>query len=128
MTLKWEDETTRYYIKLNPKKKAKLYIVDNRSTKIYKPSTQYLKALQDLLKVNNRTQTEDRKIYSFLNDTTVSNIQVSGLLSKYKFTESDKFTKLYNAPTQFIKHWKSKMIFEINDVKKALNGSVLEAN
>ena len=49
-------------------------------------------------------------------------------LSKYNFTESDKFDKLYNASINFIKHWKSKMIFEANDVKKALNDTAFEAN
>ena len=66
--------------------------------------------------------------FSYLNNTTVSNPKVSGLLSKYNFTESDKFEKLYNASINFIRHWKSKMICEVNDVKKALNKSVFEAN
>ena len=59
------------------------------------------------------------KIFSYLNDTTVSNPEVSGLLAKYNYTESEKFDKLYNASINFIKHWKSKMVFEVNDVKKA---------
>ena len=58
----------------------------------------------------------------------MNDLKVGGLLSKYGFTESDKFNKLYNASINFIKHWKSKMIFEINDVKKALNTSVVEAS
>ena len=64
-----------------------------------------------------------------MNNTTVSNPKVSGLLSKYNFTESDKFEKLFNASINFIRHWKSKKkIFEVNDVKKALNKSACEAN
>ena len=67
-------------------------------------------------------------MFSSLNDIAVSNPIVSGLLSKYNFTESEKFDKLYNASINFIRHWKSKMIFEVNDVKQALNNNASEAN
>ena len=38
------------------------------------------------------------------------------------------FDKLYNASINFTRHWKSKMIFEVNNVKQALNNSASEAN
>ena len=53
---------------------------------------------------------------------------VSGILSKYDFTEKSEFDKLYKASINFVKHWKGEMIFEVNDVKKALNNSAFEAN
>merc|ERR1712078_812933 len=70
----------------------------------------------------------DREIFKIINDKTVSNSQVGALLSKYNFTEKAKFDKLYNASINFIKNWKSKMIFEIQDVKKALNTSIYEVD
>ena len=126
MTIKWDSELNRYYIKPKESNKTKIFIGDKRSNRVYKPSTKQLNALEKLLK--KRTHASDKKVFSYLNDTTVSNPMVSGLLSKYNFTESDKFDKLYNASINFIKHWKSKMIFEVNDVKKALNKSAFEAN
>ena len=123
MAIKWDSETERYYIITNPKSKTKIYVNDNRS-KVYKPSTKYLNELEKLLK--NRSPTNDIKLFTFLNDKTVSNVKVGALLSKYKFTESDKFNKLYNASINFIKNWKTKMIFEIKNVTKALNTSVYE--
>ena len=126
MAIKWDSDANRYYIKLKETNKTKIYVDDKRSKKIYKPSSRYLKALETLLK--KRSPANDRKVFSSINDKTVADSQVGGLLSKYNFTESDKFNKLYNASINFIKHWKSKMIFEVNDVKKALNSSVFEAN
>jgi len=127
MTIKWDSDLNRYYIKLKESNKTKIFIDDKRSKRgVYKPSTKYLNALEKLLK--KRTKANDKKVFSYLNDTSVSNPKVSGLLSKYNFTESDKFDKLYNASINFIKHWKSKMIFEVNDVKKFDNKSALEAN
>ena len=76
----------------------------------------------------NSSPANDKRVFSFINDTTVSNPKVSALLSTYNFTDSDKFDKLYNASINFIKHWKSKMIFETNDVKKFGNSSSFEAN
>ena len=125
MAIKWDSEVERYYIITNPKSKSKtkIYVNDNRS-KVYKPSTKYLNELEKLLK--NRSPTNDIKLFTFLNDQTVSNVKVGALLSKYKFAESDKFNKLYNASINFIKNWKTKMIFEIQNVTKALNTSVYE--
>ena len=104
MVIKWDNQTDRYYIKLEPTNRTKQNVDVQRSKKQYKPSTRYLKTLEDLLK--NRSPANHRKLFSFINDETVSNIQVGGLLSKYNFTESDKFNKLYNASINFVRHWK----------------------
>ena len=85
-----------------------------------------MKACETRLK--KRSPANDKKVFSSLIDTTVSNPLVSGLLSKYEFTETNKFDKLYNASINFIKHWKGKMIFEVSDDKKALNNTAVEAN
>ena len=113
MPIKWDSDAHRYYIKLRESNKTKIFVDDKRPPK-YKPSTKYLKALETLLK--KRSPANDGKVFSSLNDTTVSNPLVSGLLSKYDFTETSKFDKLYNASINFIKHWKGKMLFEVNDV------------
>ena len=121
-----ENDSNRYYIKLRESNKTKIFVDDKSSRKLYKPSSKYLKALEILFK--KRTPANDKKVLSSLNDTTVSNPLVSGLLSKYDFTETNKFDKLYNASINFIKYWKSNMIFEVNDVKKTLNNNAFEAN
>ena len=126
MAIKWDSNADRYYIKTKETNKTKIYVDDKRSKKTYKPSARYLKTLENMLK--KRSSANDKNVFSIINDKTLANLQVGGLLSKYNFTESDKFNKLYNASINFIKHWKSKMIFEVNDVKKALNRSVFEAN
>ena len=95
MAIKWDSDLNRYYIKLKETNKTKIYVDDNRSKKVYKPSTKYLNVLEKLLK--KRSASNDKKVFSYLNDKTVSNSRVSGLLSKYNFTDSDKFEKLYNA-------------------------------
>ena len=92
MTVKWDSGLNRYYIKLKETNKTKICVDDSRSKKVYKPSTRYVNALEKLLK--KRTQATDKTVFSYLNNTTVSNPKVSGLLSKYNFTESDKFEKL----------------------------------
>ena len=124
--IKWDSDVNRYYIKLKESNKTKIYVDDNRSKKLYKPSTKYLNTLEKLLK--KRSVSNDKKVFSYLNDKTVSNSKVSGLLSKYNFTDSEKFEKLYNASINSIRHWKSKMIFDVNDVKKMFNKSAFEAN
>ena len=126
MVIKWDEQNERYFIYLGKNNKNKIFIDDKRSRKMFKPSVKYLSILEDLLK--NRSPTQDRKIFSFINDKTINDPKVSGLLSKYNFTESTKFDKLYNASINFVKHWKTKMIFEVNDVKKAFNSSIIEAN
>ena len=70
----------------------------------------------------------NREIFKIINDKTVSDTQVGALLSKYNFTEKAKFDKLYNASINAIKFWKSKMIFEIQNVKKALSTSIYEVD
>ena len=67
-------------------------------------------------------------VFTFLNGKTTSNGQVGALLSKYNFTDLTKFDWLYNAAKTFLKNCKSKMIFEIQNVTKALNSSVCEVN
>ena len=114
MLIKWDSDSNRYHIKLRQTNTSKVFVDDKRSKKLYKPSTKYLKALETLLKKELLLMMN--KVFSSVDDTTVSNPLVSGLLSKYDFTESGKFDKLYNAATNFIKHWKSKMIFEVKDV------------
>ena len=126
MAIKWDSNADRYCIKTKETNKTKIYVDDKRSKKTYKPSARYLKTLENMLE--KRSSTNDKKVFSIINDKTLANLQVGGLLSKYNFTESDKFNKLNNASINFIKHWKSKMICEVNDVKKALNSSVFEAN
>ena len=80
MVIKWDSQTDRYYIKFEPTNKTKIFVDDQRSKKLYKPSTRYLNTLGDLLK--KRSPANDRKLFSFINDKTVSNIQVGALLSK----------------------------------------------
>ena len=105
MVIKWDDQKDRYFIHLGKNNKNKIFVDDKRSKNKYKPSLKYLRVLEDLLK--NRSPGQDRKIFSFINDKTVKDINVSGLLSKYNFTESAKFDKLYNASINFVKHWKN---------------------
>ena len=105
----WDTESERYYIKLKPKSKTKIYINDARSKKTFKPSSKYLNALEDLIKKRNATN--DKKVFSFINDKTITHPAVNVLLTKYRFTETEKFNKLYNASINFIKNWKSKMFF-----------------
>ena len=114
MPIKWDSDDHRYYIKLRESNKTKIFVDDKSSRKLYKPSSKYLKALEILFK--KRTPANDKKVLSSLSYTTVSSPLVSGLLSKYDFTETSKFDKLYNASINFIKHWKTKTIFEVNDV------------
>ena len=64
MVIKWDSDANRYYIQLKPTSKTKIYINDNRSKKIFKPSAQYLKELEKLLK--KRTPANDRKVFSKL--------------------------------------------------------------
>ena len=68
----------------------------------------------------------DKTIFSIINDKTVSNTVIGALLSKYDFTEVDNFNELYNASINFVKHWTSKMIFEIQNVRNSLHESVYE--
>ena len=68
----------------------------------------------------------DKTIFSIIHDNTVSNANVGALRSKYDCTEVEQFNKLYNASTNVLKHWKSKMIFEIQHVRNPLNASVYE--
>ena len=145
MAIKWDNDANRYFIKLTPNSK-KIYINDGRSKK-FKPSKAYIKALEkqlktkskikekiEKLKKNTKTKQKlqqdmkdiDKTIFSIINDKTVSTTDVGALLSKYDFTEVEKFNKLYNASINFVKHWKSKMIFEIQNVRNSLNESVYE--
>ena len=55
-----------------------------RSKKKYKPSSRYLKVLEKLL--GKRSLANDRNVFSTINDKTVADSQVGGLLSKYNFT------------------------------------------
>ena len=126
MPVKWDSDSNRYYIKLKETNKTKIFIDDKKSKKVFRPSTKYLNALEKLLK--KRTLANDKEVFSYLNDKTVSNPKVSGLLSKYNFTESAKFDKLYNASINFTRHQKSKMIFEVNDIRKFANKTSVEIN
>ena len=50
-----------------------------------------------------------------LNGEIVSNIDVSSLLTKYKFIGSDKFRNLYSAVSNLVERFKNKVVFDITN-------------
>jgi len=109
MVIKLDTDAKRYYTKIgnNPK----VYINDARTKHQFKPNTKYLKELEKLLK--QRNSENDRKVFQMLTGEIASNIHVSSLLTQYKFTDSDKFRKLYSAVSELADRYKNKIIFDI---------------
>ena len=88
-----------------------MYINDARTKYQFKPNTKYLKELEKLLK--QRSSENDKKVFQMLTGEIASNIHVSSLLTQYKFTDSDKFRKLYSAVNELAGRYKNKIIFDI---------------
>ena len=60
-----------------------------------------------------RSTVNDKKVFQMLTGEIASNIHVSDLLTKYNFTNSDKFRKLYLAVGELAGRYKNKIIFDI---------------
>ena len=50
-----------------------------------------------------------------LTSEIASNIAVSSLLTKYNFTGSDKFRKLYSVVSDLVETYKNKIVFDITN-------------